>query len=100
MGAQIKFKHSGRDFTRYGEMGVCEVDATLNEFRRKAISLKYFFNYDHIIYGAKLYDSRGKLIQVNFYEDLYLNDEEFERRTCGIDGVIYAIHSRVHIIKD
>lgn len=94
MGTWIKFKHSGRDFTRYGEMDVDKVDATLNEFKRKAISLKYFFNYDHIIYGAKLYDSEGNLIQVNFYEDLTLNDDEFERRTCGVDGVIYVIHNR------
>ena len=94
MGTQIKFKHSGRDFTRYGEIDVDKIDATLNEFRRKARSLRFFFNYGHIIYGAKLYDSEGNLVQVNFYEDMVLNDDEFERRTCGVDGVVYAIHAR------
>lgn len=93
MGTRITFKHSGRNFTRYGEIDVDKVEETLKEFKNRAESSIFFFNSAHVIYGAKLFDRENNLTQVNFYEDLIL-DDEFEKRTCAIDGIVYAIHRR------
>lgn len=91
---RVRFKHSGRDFTRYGEIYADKVEETLQEFKKRAESLIFFFNTAHVLYGAKLFDREGNLTQVNFYEDLILDDDEFEKRTCATDGIIYSVHRR------
>ena len=42
----------------------------------------------------KIYDEDDNLLEIHFYTDVGLTDEEFEKRTAAIKGMIYAIHKR------
>ena len=41
-----------------------------------------------------MYDEDDNLSEIRFYTDIGLTDEEFEKRTSAIKGIIYAIHKR------
>ena len=94
MSRSIKCKVSSAYGEQYGLISIDDISKTLPHFERLAKNYQRSQNCDHVIYAHKIYDEDDNLSEIRFYTDIGLTDEEFEKRTSAIKGIIYAIHKR------
>lgn len=47
----------------------------------------------HAVYGRKIYDDQGEIVEIRFYSNTYLDDDELDERAraCGHD-LLYVAH--------
>ena len=94
MSRSIKCKVSSSYGVQCGIISTDDISKMLHHFERLAKNYQRSQNCDHVIYAHKIYDEDDNLSEIRFYTDIGLTDEEFEKRTSAIKGIIYAIHKR------
>ena len=94
MSTYIECKVSNPYYSEYGQILLKDINKTLRQFEIDAKEYQKTYNFDHVIYAHKIYDETDKLEKIHFYTKLGLSDEEFEKRTSAVKGIIYAIHKR------
>ena len=94
MSTYIECKVSNPYYSEYGQILLKDINKTLRQFEIDAKEYQKTYNFDHVIYAHKIYDEDDNLSEIRFYTDIGLTDEEFEKRTSAIKGIIYAIHKR------
>ncbi|MDY5928584.1 MAG: hypothetical protein SPJ27_00890 [Candidatus Onthovivens sp.] len=94
MSRSIKCKVSSSYSVQCGIISIDDISKMLSHFERLAKNYQRSQNYDHVIYAHKIYGEDDNLSEIRFYTDIGLTDEEFEKRTSAIKGIIYAIHKR------
>ena len=90
----IKCKVSSSYSVQCGIISIDDISKMLSHFERLAKNYQRSQNCDHVIYAYKIYDEDDNLSEIRFYTDIGLTDEEFEKRTSAVKGIIYAIHKR------
>ena len=94
MSRSIKCKVSSSYSVQCGIISIDNISKMLSHFERLDKNYQRSQNCDHVIYAHKIYDEDDNLSEIRFYTDIGLTDEEFEKRTSAIKGIIYAIHKR------
>ena len=94
MSRSIKCKVSSSYSVQCGIISIDDISKMLSHFERSAKNYQRSQNCDHVIYAHKIYDEDDNLSEIRFYTDIGLMDEEFEKRTSAIKGIIYVIHKR------
>ena len=94
MSRSIKCKVSSSYSVQCGIISIDDISKMLSHFERLAKNYQRSQNCDHVIYAHKIYDEDDNVSEIRFYTDIGLTDEEFEKRTSTIKGIIYAIHKR------
>ena len=94
MSRSIKCKVSSSYSVQCGIISIDDISKMLSHFERLAKNYQRSQNCDHVIYAHKIYSEDDNLSEIRFYTDIGLTDEEFEKRTSTIKGIIYAIHKR------
>ena len=94
MSRSIKCKVSSSYSVQCGIISIDDISKMLSHFERLAKNYQRSQNCDHVIYAHKIYDEDDNLSEIRFYTDIGLMDEEFEKRTSAIKGIIYVIHKR------
>ena len=94
MSRSIKCKVSSSYSVQCGIISIDDISKMLSHFERLAKNYQRSQNCDHVIYAYKIYDEDDNLSEIRFYTDIGLTDEEFEKRTSAIKGIIYTIHKR------
>ena len=94
MSRSIKCKVLSSYSVQCGIISIDDISKMLSHFERLAKNYQRSQNCDHVIYAYKIYDEDDNLSEIRFYTDIGLTDEEFEKRTSAIKGIIYAIHKR------
>ena len=92
MNKWINWSQSNGYDTQYGEMPIENIKSCLADFRNAAIKYQEETDADHVIYAAKEFDDNDKLIMVRFYQNLALDDKEYEKRVNACNYQVYAIH--------
>ena len=94
MSRSIKCKVLSSYSVQCGIISIDDISKMLSHFERLAKNYQRSQNCDHVIYAYKIYDEDDNLSEIRFYTDIGLTDEEFEKRTSAVKGIIYAIHKR------
>lgn len=77
----------------FGQMPVKDVDKNLREFEQEAGKIMRAIGAAHVLYGVKLYDDDGDLLEVKFYLEP-MDEARFETDVANKTGVVvYALHN-------
>lgn len=79
--------------TRCGARDIKTLMSWMTEIGKDAKSYLKYHENRHAIYGRKMYDDDGKLLEIRFYQDTYMTDKELDEitRKCPHD-VFYVAH--------
>ncbi len=76
-----------------GVMTKREMQSELQRFEVKARKLLTETGADHVLYGRKLYDEDGELMELRFYL-LPMTDDGFEKEVVPLKNQqVYAVHT-------
>ena len=83
----------GYGMIRCGRKGYKELMQWMAEIGRDAMQCVKTADKPHAIYGRKMHDDTGRLVEVRFYCNTYLDDNELEAiARCNPMDTLYVAH--------